>query len=59
MRQKCVSEGLSAFDEDIEGSRQFIDSFTKRRNDEGGRCAFDILEFSNRQNEWSALFVSM
>jgi hypothetical protein len=35
MTHESVSEGLLAFDEDVEGSRRLIDPFTKRREQSG------------------------
>jgi hypothetical protein len=59
MTHKCVSEGLFAFDEDIDGgSRHLLDPFTKRREQSGVRCSFDIVAVSNRQSEWTASFVN-
>jgi hypothetical protein len=58
MTHECVSEGLFAFDEDIDCSRHLLDPFTKRREQSGVRCSFDIVAVSNRQSEWTASFVS-
>jgi hypothetical protein len=35
MMHECVSEGLFALDEDIDGSRHLLDPFTKRREQSG------------------------
>ena len=57
MTHECVSDGLFAFDDDVDGSKS-VDSFTKRRGD-GGRCVFDVVAVSNRQSNWANAFVTI
>jgi hypothetical protein len=47
MTHEFLSEGLFAFDEDIDCSRHLLDPFTKRREQSGVRCSFDIVAVSN------------